>query len=80
MIGEISTSSVEQSRGIEQINDAVLQMDEMTQQNAALVEQAAASAQALQEMAHELSALVSEFKLEERDGQAVRAPVQLAWK
>ncbi len=49
MMAEISASSLEQSVGIEQVNQAVTQMDEMTQQNAALVEQAAAAATSLHE-------------------------------
>ncbi len=63
VISEISLSSRQQSEGIEQINDAVLQMDNVTQQNAALVEQAAAAAQAMQEQAFNLSNLVGIFTL-----------------
>ena len=51
IMGEISAASQEQSAGIEQVNQAVTQMDEVTQQNAALVEQAAAAAESLQEQA-----------------------------
>ena len=47
IIGEITVASEEQGRGIEQVNQAVSQMDEVTQQNAALVEEAAATAQSL---------------------------------
>jgi methyl-accepting chemotaxis protein len=47
IIGEIAVASEEQGRGIEQVNQAVSQMDEVTQQNAALVEEAAATAQSL---------------------------------
>jgi methyl-accepting chemotaxis protein-2 (aspartate sensor receptor) len=63
MIGEISTSSVEQSRGIEQINEAVVQMDEMTQQNAALVEEAAAAAASLHSQTQHLTDAVAVFTL-----------------
>ena len=49
--------------GIEQVNSAIAQMDEVTQQNAALVEQASAAASAMQEQATDLSAVVSVFKL-----------------
>ena len=63
IMGEISAASEEQSGGIDQVNRAVTQMDETTQQNAALVEQAAAAAQSLQEQASELSDAVSVFKL-----------------
>jgi methyl-accepting chemotaxis protein len=63
IVGEITLASQEQSVGIEQINLAVTQMDESTQQNAALVEQAAAAAQSLQEQAGRLSQTVSVFQL-----------------
>ena len=61
---DISSATHEQSEGIAQVNQAIISMDDVTQQNAALVEQAAAAAQAMQEQAHQLSALVSLFKLE----------------
>ena len=63
IIGEISAASGEQSSGLQQINQAVVQMDNATQQNAALVEQAAAAAGALQEQAASLSQAVSVFRL-----------------
>ncbi|MCA1323787.1 methyl-accepting chemotaxis protein [Herbaspirillum sp. alder98] len=63
VVAEISAASVEQSDGIEQINLAVTQMDEVTQQNAALVEEAAAAAQSLQEQSKRLTSTVSVFKL-----------------
>ncbi|MDQ1818063.1 methyl-accepting chemotaxis protein [Massilia sp. CCM 9210] len=63
MMGEITAASVEQTAGIEQINRAITQMDEVTQQNAALVEQAAAAAAALQDQAGTLAGVVSVFKL-----------------
>ncbi|NIA00179.1 methyl-accepting chemotaxis protein [Massilia sp. CCM 8734] len=63
MMGEITAASVEQTAGIEQINQAITQMDEVTQQNAALVEQAAAAAGALQDQAGTLAGVVSVFKL-----------------
>ncbi|WP_087721915.1 methyl-accepting chemotaxis protein [Pandoraea sp. PE-S2T-3] len=62
IMGEISAASAEQSNGIEQVNRAVTQMDEVTQQNAALVEEAAAAAGALESQAHELRAAVSVFQ------------------
>jgi methyl-accepting chemotaxis protein len=61
---EITLASNEQTTGIEQINQAITQMDEVTQQNAALVEQAAAAAEALQDQAAHLSQVVSIFKLD----------------
>ena len=69
---EISAASSEQTAGIEQINQAVTQMDTVTQQNAALVEEAAAAATALQEQAEKLSQVVGFFRL---DGRAAHAAV-----
>ncbi|TXI84412.1 MAG: chemotaxis protein [Cupriavidus sp.] len=63
MMDEISTASQEQSGGIAQVNQAVNQMDQVTQQNAALVEQAAAAAQALQEQALRMERSVAVFRL-----------------
>jgi methyl-accepting chemotaxis protein len=63
IMGEISAASREQSAGIDSVNSAVAQMDESTQQNAALVEQAAASARSLEEQAASLGASVSVFRL-----------------
>jgi len=71
IVGEISSASQEQSDGIEQVNQAITLMDEATQQNAALVEQAAAAAQSMQDQAVELAQVVSIFKLD--DGTAVQA-------
>jgi methyl-accepting chemotaxis protein len=61
IVGEISFASQEQSVGIGQVNQAITQMDEVTQQNAALVEQAAAAAQSLQDQAASLAKIVSVF-------------------
>ncbi len=61
LIDEISTASTEQSVGLEAINKAVAQMDEVTQQNAALVEEATAAAHALDEQAVNLNRAVSVF-------------------
>ena len=61
---EISGASVQQSAGIEEINRAVAQLDDSTQQNAALVEQAAAAAQSLDEQAQSLDQLVGRFALQ----------------
>jgi methyl-accepting chemotaxis protein len=63
IMSEILAASSEQTAGIEQINEAVMQMDDMTQQNAALVEEAAAAAGSLQNQAASLAQLVSTFKL-----------------
>ena len=62
IIAEISAASQEQSAGIEEVNRAIIEMDGVTQQNAALVEEAAA-AQSLQDQAAELAKVVSVFKL-----------------
>lgn len=64
IIGEISAASQEQSVGIDQVNDAIMKMDDVTQQNTALVEQAAAAAESMMEQADELMHAVSVFKLE----------------
>jgi methyl-accepting chemotaxis protein-1 (serine sensor receptor) len=63
IIGGISAASDEQSRGIEQVNVAVSHMDGMTQQNAALVEQAAAAAGSLEDQAQRMKSLMSAFRL-----------------
>ncbi|NBI45521.1 MULTISPECIES: methyl-accepting chemotaxis protein [Burkholderia] len=63
IISEISAASAEQSTGIDQVGRAVTQMDEVTQQNAALVEQAAAAATSLDEQAGRLRSAVSVFRL-----------------
>ena len=63
VIGELSGASVEQSEGILEINQAISQLDQSTQQNAALVEEAAAAAQSLNEQAESLDTLVGRFKL-----------------
>nr|WP_316641221.1 methyl-accepting chemotaxis protein [uncultured Roseateles sp.] len=63
IIAEISASTVEQSHGIGQVNGSVIQLDQMTQQNAALVEQSAAAAESLKEQAIKLSGLVRGFRL-----------------
>jgi methyl-accepting chemotaxis protein len=74
IMGEISSASVEQTTGIEQINMAISQMDQVTQQNASLVEEAAAAAESLQEQAGKLSTLVSVFRLGAEAQEAARAP------
>ena len=71
---EITAASAEQSAGIEQVNQAVLQMDQVTQQNAALVEEAAAAAESLQDQAQTLTELVGVFRLHaQAEGIAVAA-------
>jgi methyl-accepting chemotaxis protein len=64
IMGEIASASSEQTVGIEQVNAAIAQMDEVTQQNAALVEEAAAAAGSLQDQSSVLAQLVGTFKLD----------------
>ncbi|MDP8568051.1 methyl-accepting chemotaxis protein [Methylophilus aquaticus] len=64
LISEITSASQEQSAGIDQINTAVTQMDEVTQQNAALVEEAAAAAMSLVDQANQLNDTVSHYRLQ----------------
>ena len=64
IIGEITAASNEQSGGISQVNQAVGDIDRMTQQNAALVEQSAAAADSLKDQAARLAGVVQQFKLE----------------
>lgn len=80
IMNEISAASLEQSNGIEQVSTAVMQMDETTQQNAALVEQAAASAEALSGQAATMLEIVRRFRLDDSAlaatsaGAALEAP------
>ncbi len=87
IMGEIALAGQEQSAGIAQVNQAIAQMDQVTQQNAALVEQAAAAADSMQEQARQLSSVVGTFKLaggaaplrsrvdrQERPGKSAVAP------
>jgi methyl-accepting chemotaxis protein-1 (serine sensor receptor) len=74
IIGEISVASGEQRDGIEQISIAINQMDSVTQQNAALVEEAAAAADALEQQAASLAEAVSIFKLHEQHEAAAALP------
>ncbi len=75
LMSEISAASNEQSQGIDQVNQTVTGLDEMTQQNAALVEEAAAAAESLQEQAQALSVAVSAFQL---SGRAARPVARLS--
>ncbi|NOU40191.1 MAG: chemotaxis protein [Methylotenera sp.] len=84
IMGEISAASVEQSQGINQVNSAITSMDEVTQQNAALVEQAAAAAESLVDQAVGLMDTVSAFRLSgssatpSRNLRTVAPPARLA--
>jgi len=70
VVAEISAASQEQSHGIAQVNLAITHMDEATQQNSALVEEAAAAANSMMEQATALAGIVSTFKLS--DGLVTR--------
>lgn len=64
IVGQISAASREQSLGIDQVNQAIAQMDQVTQQNAALVEQAAAATESMQDQARALNEVVGTFRLD----------------
>ncbi len=66
IIGEISAATAEQSKGIGSVNQAVTQLDGMTQQNAALVEESAAAAESLRDQASQLAVVIQAFRLSER--------------
>jgi methyl-accepting chemotaxis protein len=74
IVADIASASAEQSAGIEQVNKAIGDMDATTQHNAALVEQSAAAAKALQEQASRLASTVSVFRLDGHGGGAVKPP------
>jgi methyl-accepting chemotaxis protein len=73
IMAEIASASIEQTGGIEQVNQAIGQMDQVTQQNAALVEESAAAAASMQDQAAKLAEVVGVFKL---DRQAAHAPAK----
>ncbi|MFI3121430.1 MAG: methyl-accepting chemotaxis protein [Methylococcaceae bacterium] len=76
IMSNISAASMEQTSGIEQVNQAIGQMDDVTQQNAALVEQAAAAAESLEEQTQSLAVTVAHFRLDdnERNATSVMSP------
>nr|WP_314543213.1 methyl-accepting chemotaxis protein [uncultured Massilia sp.] len=73
IIGEIASATDEQRSGIGQINQAIAQMDQVTQQNASLVEEAAAASEAMQQQAQDLARVVSVFKINDDGRASVRA-------
>ena len=79
IITEITSASTEQSAGIEEVHQAISHMDQVTQQNAALVEQSAAAAEAMQQQAANLAEVVSVFKVAQQQGAPRRmaAPAAL---
>jgi methyl-accepting chemotaxis protein len=64
IIEEITIASAQQAGGIAEVNSAVVQLDQMTQQNAAMVEQSAAAAQGLQEQSQRLTQVVGAFRIQ----------------
>ncbi len=67
IIAEISTASQEQAKGVDQVNKAILSMDQTTQQNVRLVDETTLATQSMKEQAHELLAQISEFKTNESE-------------
>jgi methyl-accepting chemotaxis protein len=80
IIGEITAASTEQSDGIGQVNGAVNELDRMTQQNAALVEESTAAAESLREQAFKLAEVVGTLKLDEAQSHAPAAKAPAARK
>ena len=80
LIGEITSASLEQSSGIGQVNEAITQMDQVTQQNAALVEQSAAAAASLKDQAERLAEAVANFKLSGTEAQRAVVAAQSSAK
>jgi methyl-accepting chemotaxis protein len=81
IMGEISAASTEQSAGVAQVGEAITQMDQATQQNAALVEESAAAAESLKGQARKLVEAVAVFKLNAAEGvRAAAAPVPAVHK
>ncbi|RGE46690.1 HAMP domain-containing protein [Comamonas testosteroni] len=78
LIGEITASSTEQRDGISQVNQAVTNLDQMTQQNAALVEESSAAALSMQEQASRLAEVVAMFKLDSGSGAFAARPAMQA--
>lgn len=70
IMAEIAAASAEQSAGLDEVGKAVMQMDEMTQQNAALVEQAAAAAESLLSQAEQLATNIARFKIDDEVGRS----------
>src|SRR5690606_31209418 len=78
IIGEITAAAGEQSDGIGQVNTAVSQLDQMTQQNAALVEESAAAAPSLKDQAGRLAEVVQQFRIGHDAAPMQAAPVMAA--
>ncbi len=78
IISDIATASAEQATGIEQVNKALTQMDEVTQQNSALVEENAATAKTLEQQSKAMNDEVSVFRVDDSDDEAAAAPARSA--
>ncbi|MDE2349417.1 MAG: PAS domain S-box protein [Gammaproteobacteria bacterium] len=78
IIGEIAGASQEQSAGIEQVNKAVMQLDEMTQQNAALVEEASAASQSMAGQANTLMEMLSRYQVTQEAAAAAASAMASA--
>ncbi|MFO1282286.1 MAG: methyl-accepting chemotaxis protein [Burkholderiales bacterium] len=78
LMSEITAASLEQSSGIEQVNQAIVQMDQVTQQNAALVEEAAAAAESMEEQARALASAVAVFKVSGASAVMAKAVISRA--
>ncbi|MEJ1961945.1 MAG: methyl-accepting chemotaxis protein [Gammaproteobacteria bacterium] len=78
IVAEIAAASREQSSGIEQVNRAVMQMDEMTQQNAALVEEATAASQSMADQARDLNQMMNRYRLDSTHQVAAQAAAPTA--
>jgi len=76
LLGEIAAATMEQNSGIGLVNNAVNQLDQMTQQNAALVEQSAAAATSLREQANQLAQAVAIFKIGQQESRKAIASAQ----
>jgi methyl-accepting chemotaxis protein len=77
IIGEITAAAAEQSQGIADVNGAVGQLDQMTQQNAALVEQSAAAAESMRDQARRLAEVVGTFKLSAQESRGIGGPGEM---
>ena len=80
IMAEISAASQEQRGGIEQVNTAIVQMDKVTQQNAALVQEAAAAAKSMEDQTASMSQMVAQFRLSEGFAAAPAKPALNGWK
>jgi methyl-accepting chemotaxis protein len=80
LIAEITAASQEQAQGIEQVSETMTQLEKVTQQNAAMVEEASAAAGSLEEQSRELASAVGAFTLAEQHGLVAPAPKHAAPK